>query len=50
VKFEKGVGTSTDLLQNHNQYLQKETAYFGSLQMFLSSQSELERILTKAEN
>ena len=49
IKYSKGMASSMDLLQAHNQYLQKEASYFLSLQSFMVAQSELQRILTKFE-
>lgn len=49
IKYTKGVASSFELLQTHNQYLQKETAYFMALQNFMNSKAALDRLLAKFE-
>ncbi len=49
IKYTKGMSSSLDLLQVHNQYLEKESSYFIALQNFLSAKTDMDKLLTKFE-
>jgi len=47
IKYRQGVGSSIELTQNQNQYLQNQAAYYNSIVELTSAKAKFEKLLLK---